>query len=135
MRLIGVYVQTSGVFVMLNNDDDLTEAWQGYSGSPQGINNPTMEHIRNVGPIPRGRYLIGAPHSHKRLGPVVMTLFPHGHAAHGRSGFMIHGDNMNLNRTASQGCIILGRDYRQRIADAVNEADHQGGTPFILVVR
>lgn len=134
-RLIGVFVQTSGTFVLLHHDDDLTTAHAGYSGAPGGVNNPTMEHLRNVGPIPRGRYLVGAPHRHPRLGPVAMTLWPHGHGAQGRSDFMIHGDNSRRDRSASRGCIVLDRDVRDLIANAVNDADHVGAVPFILVVR
>jgi hypothetical protein len=36
----------------------------------------------------------------------------------GRDGFLIHGDNSAMNHTASEGCIILTRDIRQRISDS-----------------
>ena len=45
-----------------------------------------------------------------------MRLAPRGHRAHGRDGFMIHGDNPALNFSASQGCIILGLVLRELIA-------------------
>jgi hypothetical protein len=39
----------------------------------------------------------------------------------GRSGFLMHGDNIRLPGTASEGCIILPRDLREAIW---NSADH-----------
>lgn len=45
-----------------------------------------------------------------------MNLTPAGHNALGRSGFMIHGNNIQNN--ASQGCIILGLTIRQQIASS-----------------
>jgi Tlde1 domain len=88
----------------------------GYSGAPGAVNNPDMEAIHNVGPIPRGRWRIGPlePH-HGRRGPNVMSLTPIGHDAHTRFGFLIHGDNSLENRSASDGCVILGPDIRLRI--------------------
>ena len=38
--------------------------------------------------------------------------------AHGRSGFLIHGDNSKGDKSASEGCIILGPDVRKAIADS-----------------
>jgi Protein of unknown function (DUF2778) len=89
---------------------------RGYSGAPGSVNNPANESIANTGPIPRGRWHIGnmEPH-HSHLGPHVMSLTPVGHNAHNRTAFYIHGDNELLNRTASNGCIILGPDIRYRI--------------------
>jgi hypothetical protein len=90
----------------------------GYSGHGHGINNPNLEQMRNVGPIPRGRYMIGAPYNSAGHGPHVMALTPNGHAAHGRDNFLIHGDNGAGNRSASEGCIILGPDARRRISSS-----------------
>lgn len=88
----------------------------GYSGAPGSVNNSNAEGIANVGPIPRGRWQIGAIEAHHpHLGPNVMSLTPVGHSAHGRSAFYVHGDNALGNRSASNGCIILGPDIRHRI--------------------
>jgi Protein of unknown function (DUF2778) len=86
----------------------------GYSGSGAGRNNTAMEAIRNIGPIPRGKYSIGVPYNTQTHGPHVMALLPVGHNALGRSEFLIHGDNRS--HTASQGCIILGPQIRHRIS-------------------
>jgi hypothetical protein len=88
----------------------------GYSGRGEGRNNPDMEAVPNVGPIPRGRYRIGGARFSQSLGPIVMDLEPVAHDAHGRSLFRIHGDN--ANHDASHGCIILGPLIRRAIADS-----------------
>lgn len=90
----------------------------GYSGAGMtavtGRNNPAMQHVANQGPIPTGSYQIGAAYHHLQKGPTSMNLTPVGHNSLGRSGFMVHGNNVQNN--ASQGCIILGPNQRQQIA-------------------
>lgn len=88
----------------------------GYSGRGAGRNNPALEHARNIGPIPRGRYRIGPAYAHPDKGPVTLNLSPEGHLAHGRTSFLIHGDSRNNPGDASEGCIILRPDIRRRIA-------------------
>ncbi len=36
----------------------------------------------------------------------------------GRSAFLIHGDNAKKDKSASEGCIILGPALRQQIAES-----------------
>jgi hypothetical protein len=60
---------------------------KGYSGFGPGRDNPQMEAMRNIGPIPKGRYTIGAARQHPSKGPEVMSLTPVGHIAHGRTHF------------------------------------------------
>ena len=50
-----------------------------------------------------------------------MRLDPSGHSARGRDGFLIHGDNQALNRSASQGCIVLGLGLRKLIAASTDK--------------
>lgn len=92
----------------------------GYSGAGAGRNNPAMENVPNVGPIPAGDYTIGSPYDTRTHGPHVMRLTPQGHDARGRSGFLIHGDNRT--HTASQGCIILDRATRDQISNSHDSA-------------
>lgn len=87
---------------------------RGYSGRGAGRNNPAMEAVREVGPIPAGRWRIGPPRTSARTGPHVMDLTPVGHDAHGRSAFQIHGDNAAGD--ASSGCIVLPRVHRELIS-------------------
>lgn len=95
---------------------------RGYSGRGAGINNPAMEAVRSVGPIPRGRWRIRSPYNSPRVGPYVLPVwatddgaFDDVHGRTRRSAFRIHGDNRAGNRTASHGCIILPRAIRERI--------------------
>lgn len=91
---------------------------RGYSGAGIGKNNPLLEARVAVGPIPAGRWRIGAPRNSKNVGPFAMPLSPLGHRAHGRSAFMIHGDSAKKPGTASKGCIILPRNVREAIWDS-----------------
>jgi hypothetical protein len=90
----------------------------GYSGAginaASGRNNPAMQSIPNQGPIPTGQYYVGGSYHHPQKGSTSMNLTPVGHNAFGRSGFMIHGNNIQNN--ASQGCLIIGPAIRQQIA-------------------
>lgn len=108
-----VYSQKTGILRL-----DGKEIARGYSGKGEGLNNPAKEKVRNVGPIPAGMWQIGKAFDHPRLGPVVMSLTPIGHDALGRDDFLIHGDNAKMNMTASEGCIILDRKTREKIANS-----------------
>ncbi len=95
---------------------------RGYSGKGRGKNNPALQNVRGVGPLPRGRYRIGTPRTSHRTGPFVMDLYPVDatpndtvHDATGRSAFQIHGDSVRNPGEASSGCIILPRAVREQI--------------------
>jgi hypothetical protein len=91
----------------------------GYSGHGEGCCNPTLQDDAMVGPIPRGIYTIGAEFTDPEKGPLVMHLLPAPqNTMFGRSGFLIHGDNAQRNRSASEGCIILDHPFRQQISDS-----------------
>jgi hypothetical protein len=105
------YTRSTGT---LTNPEGSIVASNVYSGAGEGRNNPTMENVRNVGPIPRGTYRIGNARHSARTGAISMDLTPESSTStFGRSAFMIHGDN--LTHTASHGCVILGRPVRQQI--------------------
>ena len=88
----------------------------GYSGAGDGKNNPEMEDVPNVGPIPLGKYLICGPRDTPTHGPYVLSLVPDAeNEMHGRSAFLIHGDSVSKPGSASQGCIILPRHAREAI--------------------
>lgn len=78
-----------------------------YSGHGDGINNPSLEAIRGVGPIPVGLWDIMNPHDSSVTGPYSLPLVPVEHDAHGRTLFRIHGDNRKGDKSASHGCIIM----------------------------
>lgn len=95
--------------------------YHGYSGFAEGKNNPAMQNVANMGPLPCGSYTIGAardlqggPH-----GPFVLPLTPSpNNQMFGRAGFLMHGDLINQPGAASHGCIILPRQIRQMIASS-----------------
>jgi len=92
---------------------------EGYSGHGEGVNNPTLERLPKVGPIPRGLYEIGASHTDEERGPLVMGLTPIPDTnTFGRAGFLIHGDLVRApgKELASEGCIVLGPLVRKLLA-------------------
>jgi len=95
----------------------------GYSGAGQGKNNPAMENVSNVGPIPHGEWTIaGPPIDTKDHGPYVLRLNPTSETeTHGRSGFLMHGDSKESPGCASQGCVIMPRAVREEVW---NSGDH-----------
>ena len=88
----------------------------GYSGSPAGKNNPSMQEVSCVGPIPCGLYTIEQPINSPTHGPFAMPLVPDPiNEMYGRSAFLIHGDSLEHPGVASEGCIILNRTFREAI--------------------
>lgn len=116
--VFATYTQSTGKFALLRSvGGDLLFEASGYAGKGIGKNNPDMEHVRSVGPLPQGDYFIHRPITHPRLGPVAMRLIPGAPgSAFGRSGFYIHGDSKQHPGEASTGCIILPRHVREAVA-------------------
>jgi hypothetical protein len=86
----------------------------GYSGYLQGKNNPALQGVRNLGPIPVGKWrmanVINSPHT----GPFTIILEPASNTeTFGRSAFRIHGDSIKDPGSASHGCIIAPRPTRE----------------------
>jgi len=95
----------------------------GYSGLGLAKNEPSYEMVPDTGPIPQGVYHIEAPINSPTHGPFAMPLeADDGNEMFGRSGFMIHGDSLEHPGAASEGCIILGRPFREAIWAS---GDHQ----------
>jgi hypothetical protein len=98
----------------------------GYAGgncckNPEGINNPDMQQIHLVGPLPVGLYRFGVPVEGSRLGAFAIPLLPDSsNEMFGRSAFFVHGDTSLGNRDASEGCIIAPRAVRQAMHDSPN---------------
>ncbi len=106
------YSQKSG-----DLDQDGNKIATGYSGAGTGKNNPKMQEVHNVGPIPQGDWTIsGPPVDTKTHGPFVLKLTPTPETeTFGRSGFLMHGDSKEHPGTASQGCIIVPRTVREQV--------------------
>lgn len=96
-------------------------------GEPgEGVNNPALEAIRNVGPLPAGFYVMGPPFNHPTAGGYTMRLqfVPGTGDLHGRSGFLWHGgwrDPKAHKDNASHGCMVSSFTDRVR---AWEEGDH-----------
>jgi len=114
------YSQSTGVLTR-----DRKPFAKGYSGKgrtlAEGRNNPALEAVRGVGPIPKGKWLMTGLYDSARVGPKTIILEPQGHDAHGRLHFRIHGDNTAGD--ASRGCIIIGGGaVREYIWDSKDRA-------------
>lgn len=98
-------------------EQDGTRIATGYSGAGEGKNNPDLQNIRNVGPIPVGDWTItGPPADTEDHGPYVLRLAPAaGTETFGRSGFLMHGDSREHPGCASEGCVILPRPVREQV--------------------
>jgi Protein of unknown function (DUF2778) len=106
------YAQNTG-----DLQQDGKHASTGYSGANEGKNNPAMDNVPDVGPIPRGDWTIaGPPVDSKDHGPYVLRLNPESSTdTHGRSGFLMHGDSREHPGCASRGCVILPRAVREEV--------------------
>lgn len=96
------------------------QVWRGYSGYGRGLNDPDMQEIEAVGPIPIGEYMIGAPYDSEHTGPYTLPLEPRpGTNTFGRSAFKIHGDKKyGPPQSASHGCIIAPKEVREAIHES-----------------
>src|SRR5579863_3670226 len=67
----------------------------GYSGIDNGKNNPAMQAVHNLGPIPQGSWtIVGPPVNTHDHGPYVLRLNPLPDTnTFGRGGFLLHGDS------------------------------------------
>lgn len=115
------YSQGTGKLI----DTDGRAVAVGYSGHGNGRNNCELQHVRGIGPIPQGMWVIGKPRNSKQVGPYAMDLKPvEGTETFGRSAFMIHGDNGDTILDESRGCIILRRSVRHIIWDSGDRILH-----------
>jgi hypothetical protein len=89
----------------------------GYSGAGSGKNNPEMETVHNVGPIPQGEWtIVGPPVNTAEHGPYVLALKPSASTpTFGRDGFLLHGDSKESPGCASHGCVIMPRSAREQV--------------------
>jgi hypothetical protein len=109
------YGQSTGQLYYVDNRTGINfYVATGFSGSGEGKNNPFMEQIPFVGPIPQGTYTIGPQMMHwSSLGtkiPASMSLIPKpGTETFNRYGLLIHSGSR------STGCIV----FEQHIVDII----------------
>lgn len=102
---------------------------KGYSGHGPGVNNPGLQHVAKVGPIPAGVYWISPePFDSPEHGKFCLRLTPvTGTQTYGRSGFLMHGDEVGHvgEFLASEGCIVQDRPTREWV--------HNNGHTLLVV--
>lgn len=117
MPLTCTYNNSTGRLVCTDEAGNTTVDHTGYAGTGAGRNNPDMQGVRNVGPIPTGNYNVGTGYAGGHTGPQTLNVDPApGTDTLGRDGFRIHGNN--ARNDASQGCIIMPRNVRDTISNA-----------------
>ena len=109
------YAQKTGE---LSHDDEPVA--RGYSGFESGKNNPDMQNVPNVGPIPQGGWTIEKPaYDSPDHGPHVMRLIPRPETETLTIvGFLMHGDSVQHAGSASHGCIIMPRPIREQVSSS-----------------
>jgi len=100
----------------------------GYAGHGVGLNNPALESVPSVGPLPQGIYVIRPPVNTATHGPYVLWLTPDpANHMFGRYGFGIHADEVANpgKRLASTGCIVMSAEARVAIWSAAEKSDRK----------
>ncbi len=95
-----------------------------YAGKYTGKNNPDMQDVHDIGPLPQGEYVMQDARTSTRLGPVTIDLEPDPHNQMcGRFAFRWHGDSLKEHGMASDGCIVSDHDPRVRAAALIAAGD------------
>jgi len=96
---------------------------RGYAGRGVGKNNPEMQSVHKVGPLPVGKYIFGTPVPYSHLGPFAIPLIPDPtNEMFGRGDFYMHGDSIDDPGNASDGCMIQSHPIRDLVW---NSDDHE----------
>jgi len=103
------YLQTGKLFL----PDGAPAMHQWYSGYGEYANQPVYEGLADLGPIPRGQYMMTGIELNTHLGPIAIILAPDPGTRRyieilGRDpdSFRIHADNVKHNHTGSCGCLV-----------------------------
>lgn len=95
---------------------------KGYSGKGRGKNNPSLQGVAGVGPIPAGKWKMVRIYDSASVGPKTIALEAvdakpgdDKHEGTGRSAIRVHGDSIKAPGTASRGCIIMPRHVREKM--------------------
>lgn len=133
-----VYHATSGTWFLISKDENgedntATVFAHGWAGNHAGKNNPDMDNIPCVGPLPIGGYTGGScdengvfvegrwEDHHDHLGNMVMFWKPDAtNEMHGRGDFFCHGPAQDPAKYGqeSRGCTVVPHDDRQKIKDS-----------------
>lgn len=96
----------------------------GFAGRDGGFDNPAMQTVKNIGPLPIGQYTMDEWFDkHPTVGLCAIRLTPcAGTDMCGRSGFLIHGPELAQPLESSHGCIVFGNCTTRR--EIWQSADH-----------
>lgn len=111
MAKVLTFEQSSGAI----RDEDGMLIGKGWAGHGDGKNNPAMQSVHDIGPLPQGLYDVGAwEEIHPGLGPWVAHLAQVEGETFGRSAFFIHGPAVDPAKYGqeSKGCIVVPRQIR-----------------------
>ena len=87
-----------------------------WAGCGIGKNNPSMQEVHDIGPLPRGLYRVGPwEEMHPGLGPMVAHLEMVSGESFGRSGFYFHGPANDPAKYGqeSHGCVVVAHAGRE----------------------
>jgi RHS repeat-associated protein len=123
--LCWIYYESTGTMLHVDSNGYADYAAKGYAGIGAGYNNPDMQGVKNIGPLPQGGYTIqpqkdnitNGPHKRRLLAS--MRLTPNAaNEMYERYGFLIHGPHDNDRQDSSNGCPIFSRNVRDDIGDS-----------------
>ena len=115
-------------------EDDGSLVGLGWAGHLDGKNNPAMQDVKGVGPLPKGTYTIEDPEDGTHLGPLAFPLTPNPtNVMFGRSGFFLHAAEIKNPSMSSDGCIIMNRMVREFVAQKI-EGTTKDSPERLLVV-
>jgi hypothetical protein len=104
------YSQSQGTLVA----EDGKLLGTGFAGIGEGINNPQMQAVKNVGPLPVGFYRMAPPCASVLLGAYAIRLDPNpANKMYGRAGFYMHGECIQHPLSSSHGCIVMPLSTRE----------------------
>ena len=83
----------------------------------QGMNNPDMQSVHCIGPLPQGTYTVGTWGLHHPVGPNSAPLTQTSGETFGRNAFFIHGPGDTDPMNSSEGCICIHMPDRQKVID------------------
>ena len=116
------FSQSTGVITQDNGVVVTTLAFAGNNYRPDhnpagimGRNNPAMQDVPFIGPLPQGLYRVGEWGMHHPVGDNSAPLTQIGGESFGRSAFFIHGPGGADPSNSSEGCIVIPHDDRLRL--------------------
>ena len=116
-----IYQQSMGYLI---TPDGLRLEPVGYAGHGDGLNNPGMQNMKDVGPLPQGFYTVGDAIDDPQVGEYALPLIPDAeNEMFGRADFFCHGDDIRNpgKHTASDGCMVQARQNREQLGSSADK--------------